>query len=104
MKKLLTLLVCVGAALTLQAQEISMGGGGIENPKINADNSVTFTFNAPNVATIEIDGEFLPPREIRTQQGTRTTTRTPLAKSAEGVFTLTTPPLESVNWRDAEQL
>ena len=95
MKKLLTLLVCVGAAFTLQAQEISMGGGGLENPTINPDNSVTFTFNAPNVATIEIDGEFLPAREIRTQQGTRTTTRTPLAKSAEGVFTLTTPPLES---------
>ena len=60
MKKLLTLLVCACAAFTLQAQEISMGGGGAENPTINADNSVTFTFHAPNVAKIELEGDFLP--------------------------------------------
>ncbi|MBQ5830678.1 MAG: esterase, partial [Alistipes sp.] len=95
MKKLLTLLVCVCAAFTLQAQEISMGGGGAENPTINADNSVTFTFNAPNVAKIELEGDFLPAREVKAGERTYTTTRTSLAKSAEGVFTITTAPLES---------
>ena len=47
------------------------------------------------MAKIELEGDFLPAREVKAGERTYTTTRTPLAKSAEGVFTITTAPLES---------
>lgn len=96
MKRLFSLLALAFAAFTLQAQELSsFSMGAIENPTINADGSVTFTFNAPDVAKIELEGDFLPAREVKAGDRTYSTTRTPLAKSAEGVFTITTAPLES---------
>lgn len=48
------------AALSLQAQEISFGLGGISNPVINPDHSVTFTFSAPDLDRLREDGFPVP--------------------------------------------
>ena len=96
MKRITLVLVSCMAALSLNAQEISFGFGGVSNPTINPDHSVTFTFRATDVAKVEIEAGFLPPREIQTQWGRmQQTGRVTLPKSADGVFSWTSDPLES---------
>ena len=96
MKKLILALWAIMAALTLQAQEIAFGFESASNPTINPDHSVTFTFHAPDVAKVEIEAGFLPPREIDAPWGKmQTSGRVALPKSADGVFTWTSAPLAS---------
>ncbi|MDO4215855.1 MAG: hypothetical protein Q4D12_08105 [Bacteroidales bacterium] len=64
MKKTFLALSLAGACMQLNAQEISFRLASGENPVVNADHSVTFTFQAPNTARIEIEAPFLPQREI----------------------------------------
>lgn len=97
MKRLTTLLIAAATTLcTISAQEISFTRMAFDNPKINPDNSVTFTFSAPNAAKIEIEGGFLPSREVETPWGrSQSTGRVTLPKSADGIFTFTSQPLAS---------
>lgn len=96
MKRILSLLSAALVTLSLSAQEITnFSRMQIDNPKINADKSVTFTFSAPNAAKIEIDADFCPATEVQTARGTSVSHRVSLAKTADGVFSWTSEPLES---------
>lgn len=98
MKKFSFLFIFLSVITTtaLQAQEISFGFGGNASPVINPDRSVTFTLRAPNVSQVEIEGAFLPAREVDTPFGKmQMSGRVSLPKSAEGVFSWTSEPLVS---------
>lgn len=96
MKRIFIIMTACICSLSLFAQEISFSRTSFDNPTVNPDKSVTFTFSAPDAAKIEIEGGFLPPREMDTPWGKmQTTGRVTLPKSAEGIFTFTSTPLAS---------
>ena len=51
------------------AQQALFGGQEIKSPEINADNSVTFRFNAPDAKSVVVTGDFLPTEKIQTPMG-----------------------------------
>ena len=51
------------------------------SPDVQKDNSVTFRFSAPNAKEVLLDGQFL-------------TEKKPLTKGADGVWTITVPPIK----------
>lgn len=98
MKKLvLTALVCLTLLPMLHAQEVTgFSRNAIDNPTINADQSVTLRFNAPQAQKVEIEAGFLPKREVETQFGKMMANgRVAFSKDADGLWSFTSAPLES---------
>lgn len=79
------------------SQQALWGAGEIVSPKINADNSVTFSIFAPEAQKIEVTGDFLPTKKQETPYGTFDMPGTAeLVKNDKGVWEFTTPnPLAS---------
>lgn len=97
MKKLsilvLTLLICV----TTFAQQALWGGQDIVSPEINADNTVTFRFQNPKAAIVQVTGDFLPTQKVDTPNGQVDAPGVAdLKENKNGVWEYTTPqPLAS---------
>lgn len=71
MKKLnvLIFVILVLMEFSASAQQALFGGQEIKSPEINADNSVTFRFNAPDAKSVVVTGDFLPTEKIQTPMG-----------------------------------
>lgn len=81
---------------SISAQEISFNSRAIENPVVNADHTVSFQFYAPNAANVTISGDFLPQEIRETPFGKMLSNgQVKLAKTSEGIFSYTSPKLES---------
>jgi enterochelin esterase family protein len=73
---------------TSYSQQALFGGANITSPEINADNSVTFRFMAPDAKEVRISGDWMP------MQG-YTPGSEKMTKDEKGLWTFTTVPLES---------
>ena len=95
MKKLTTLLIGLLACTYGWAQQALFDVNDLTSPEINADNTVTFRLLAPKAVSVEVEGDFLPPRVIDTPQGKyETAGRAALTEGPNGVWTYTSGPLE----------
>lgn len=59
----------VAAAFQLCAQQAIYGGSTIVSPEISLANKVTFRLYAPNAKTVQVTGDFLPPRKVKAPWG-----------------------------------
>ena len=90
MKKhlLLSLLALIMLPALLFSQQALFGGVDIISPEVNADNSVTFRFQAPDAKEVKLTGDWMP------AQGW-TPGSEPMTKDDKGLWSLTTAPLAS---------
>ncbi|MGE4587321.1 MAG: esterase [Mangrovibacterium sp.] len=96
MKKILFFAaIALTLVLSASAQQNIFGGQEIESAVVNPDNSVTFRFIAPNAKKVEVAGDFADKVEENPVGGVVGTGLLPMAKDENGVWTLTTKPLES---------
>jgi enterochelin esterase-like enzyme len=70
------------------SQQALFGGANITSPEINADNSVTFRFLAPDAKEVRISGEWMPAQGY-------TPGSEKMTKDEKGVWSYTTAPLAS---------
>jgi enterochelin esterase family protein len=97
MKKSFFSIVCV-LLLSFSAfsQQALWGGAQIISPEVNPDHSVTFRFMAPGADTVQITGDFLPTRKMKTQWGEFDGHgKANLIKGDKGVWSFTSAPLGS---------
>ncbi|MBN2765362.1 MAG: esterase [Paludibacteraceae bacterium] len=98
MKKLnvLIFVLLILMELSASAQQALFGGQEIKSPEINADNSVTFRFNAPDAKLVVVTGDFLPTEKITTPMGEMDGPgKAALSKDDKGIWTFTSEPLGS---------
>lgn len=90
MKKsfILTILSLLLVYDTSFPQQALFGGADITSPEINADNSVTFRFQAPDAQEVKISGDWMP------MQGWTPGSET-MTKDEKGLWSYTTAPLAS---------
>lgn len=97
MKKSFFSIVCI-LLLSFSAfsQQALWGGAQIISPEVNPDHSVTFRFMAPGADTVQITGDFLPTRKMKTQWGEFDGPgKANLIKGDKGVWSFTSAPLAS---------
>jgi len=70
------------------SQQALFGGANITSPEINADNSVTFRFLAPDAKEVRISGEWMPAQGY-------TPGSEKMTKDEKGIWSYTTAPLAS---------
>lgn len=90
MKKhlLLSLLALIMLPALLFSQQALFGGADIISPEVNADNSVTFRFQAPDAKEVKLTGDWMPAQDW-------TPGSEPMTKDDKGLWSLTTAPLAS---------
>lgn len=94
MKKFFAAMSLLASFVVADAQQALFGGQQIVSPEINPDQSVTFRLNAPNASSVQVTGDFLPPKPIETPMGKWDAPGTAdLTKNAQGVWEFTTSPL-----------
>jgi enterochelin esterase family protein len=69
MRKITFLFAVLFITIAVHAQQALWGGSQIVSPEINNDNTVTFRLLAPNAQTVQITGDFLPTRKMKTPYG-----------------------------------
>ncbi len=85
-----------GTGWTALAQENVWNGSDLVSPEINADNSVTFRFFAPNAKAVEVTGDFLPKEVRETIHGeVEVPGFAAMRKDGRGVWEFTSEPLTS---------
>lgn len=85
-----------GTGWTALAQENVWNGSDLVSPEINADNSVTFRFFAPNAKAVEVTGDFLPKEVRETIHGeVEVPGFAAMHKDGRGVWEFTCEPLPS---------
>jgi len=97
MKKLsfLTCLFLTVMSVQTRAQQNLFGGQDIESAVVNADNTVTFRFLAPNAERVSVAGDFAEKAEENPVGGVVGTGLLPMTKGKDGIWTITTKPLGS---------
>lgn len=97
MKKSLFSFVCMFLLnFIVYSQQALWGGAPIHSPEVNPDRSVTFRFLAPGADSVQITGDFLPTRKIKTQWGEFDSPgKANLLKGDQGVWSFTSSPLAS---------
>ncbi len=97
MRNISTILIALFVVTSGVAQEALWGGQAIISPEINEDKSVTFRLNAPLAEKVEVTGDFLPRKIIKSNTGEYDIPGTAvLVKNNKGVWEFTTPePLTS---------
>lgn len=94
MKKILTLMTSASLALGTLAQQAIWGVPQLISPEVNADNTVTFRFAAPNAQEVKVTGDFLPTEKIQTPFGEFDGPGSAaLTKNDQGVWEYTSPVL-----------
>lgn len=92
-KQLMSLLVAMAACVAGHAQTEE---GKAMTPTVNADNTVTFTIEAPDANEVKIEGSFLPKvKQIRTAMGAFGKSQQPAMEKKGKVWTYVSPVLES---------
>lgn len=91
----LTCILIALFAMSIRAQQNLFGGQDIESGVVNADNSVTFRFAAPDAKKVEVAGDFAEKVEDNPIGGVVGTGLLPMARDENGIWTLTTKPLAS---------
>ncbi len=97
MKKiaLITAIALSASLISVSAQQNLFGAQDIESAVVSDDNSVTFRFIAPDAQKVEVAGDFAEKVEDNPVGGVVGTGLLPMVRGEEGVWTLTTRPLES---------
>jgi enterochelin esterase family protein len=97
MKKSLFSIVCfLLLSFSTFSQQALWAGAQIISPEVNPDHSVTFRFMAPGADTVQITGDFLPTRKMKTQWGEFDGPgKVNLVKNDKGVWSFTSAPLAS---------
>ena len=97
MKRLLflTCLFLAVFAINGKAQQNLFGAQDIESGVVNEDQSVTFRFLAPDANKVAVAGDFAEKAEDNPIGGMVGTGLLPMSKDENGVWTVTTRPLES---------
>lgn len=97
MKKIFYLTYFFLATFFIQtyAQQNLFGGQNIESAVVNPDNTVTFRFIAPDAKSVSVAGDFAEVAEDNPVGGVVGTGLIPMIKGADGVWELTTKPLDS---------
>ncbi len=97
MKKRFLSVICIFLIGTSAfAQQALWGGAQIISPEVNPDHSVTFRFMAPTADTVQITGDFLPTRKMKTQWGEFDGPgKANLVKDSKGIWSFTSAPLAS---------
>ena len=93
-----TLIACLFTAIfavNISAQQNLFGAQDIESAVVHADNSVTFRFIAPDAEKVEVAGDFAEKVEDNPIGGVVGTGLLPMTRDENGIWTLTTRPLES---------
>lgn len=96
--KRISVLICLLAvmfATQSKAQQNLFGGQEVESAVVNNDNTVTFRFVAPNATKVEVAGDFAEKAEENPVGGVVGTGLIPMTKDENGVWALTTKPLDS---------
>ncbi len=90
MKKhlLLSLLALIMISAISFSQQALFGGANIISPEVNADNSVTFRFQAPDAKEVKLTGDWMP------AQGWTPGSEL-MTKDDKGLWSYTTAPLAS---------
>ncbi len=90
MKKhfLLSLIALITLSSISFSQQALFGGANIISPEINADNSVTFRFQAPDAKEVKLTGEWMP------YQGWTPGSEL-MTRDDKGLWSYTTAPLDS---------
>jgi enterochelin esterase-like enzyme len=90
MKKtlILTFLTIILICRTSFSQQALFGGANITSPEINADNSVTFRFQAPDAKEVKISGDWMPAKGY-------TPGSEIMIKGDKGIWSITTAVLPS---------
>lgn len=70
MKRILTIIAALSAAVSTFAQEALWGNAQVESPVVNEDGTVTFRYQAPKAVKVTVSGDFLPTRKMETPYGT----------------------------------
>lgn len=95
MKKLIIIgLFITFFTLETKAQQNLFGGQDIESAVVNADNSVTFRFMAPNAKKVEVAGDFAEKVEANPIGGMVGTGLIQMEKGEKGIWEVTTKPLK----------
>lgn len=95
MKKLLLTIAIAMQAATSWSQQALFDQNNLTSPEVNADGTVTFRLYAPKAITVEVEGDFLPPRMVQTPQGNyETTGSAEMKEEAGGLWTFTSNVLE----------
>lgn len=69
MKKITIFAIALLMCTMTFAQQALWGGEAIVSPEIKANNTVTFRLNAPKAQKVEITGDFLPTKKVKTPMG-----------------------------------
>jgi len=92
MKKLTTLFALVLVCATTFAQQALWGGSPIVSPEIHENNTVTFRLKAPNADKVQVTGDFLPTKKMKTLYGDFDGPgAADLTKGSDGVWAYSTP-------------
>lgn len=92
MKRLSSLAVALLMCIFTFAQQALWGGAPVVSPQIHNDNTVTFRLKAPKAVKVQVAGDFLPTRKIKTQLGELNGPGiADLKEGKEGVWEYTTP-------------
>lgn len=92
MKRLSSLAVALLMCIFTFAQQALWGGAPVVSPQIHNDNTVTFRLKAPKAVKVQVAGDFLPTRIIKTQLGELNGPGiADLKEGKEGVWEYTTP-------------
>lgn len=92
MKRLSSLAVALLMCIFTFAQQALWGGAPVVSPQIHNDNTVTFRLKAPKAVKVQVAGDFLPTRKIKTQFGEFDGPGVAdLKEGKEGVWEYTTP-------------
>ncbi|MCC8114280.1 MAG: esterase [Bacteroidales bacterium] len=95
MKKTLAIAAAAVVAVGAQAQQALWGMPQIISPEVNADNTVTFRFMAPNAQEVKVTGDFLPTETIQTPFGEFDGPGSAaMAKNDTGLWEYTSEPLQ----------
>ncbi len=95
MKRVFILMGLAVQLMAASAQEtVGLNAGDIVSPEINADQTVTFRFFAPQAKEVKLEADFLPKQKIKTPMGEMEVAGTQLlSKDGNGLWTYTSPAL-----------
>ena len=91
MKKLVAISAFLLTALAGHAQQALWGAAPVVSPEIHPDHTVTFRLKAPKARQVQLMGDFLPTKAIKTERGEFDVAMPVDMVEKEGVWEWTTP-------------
>lgn len=92
MKRLFILAIFLLVCSAVPAQQALWNQQNVVSPDIHSDHTVTFRVLAPEASTVQVTGDFLPPRQIETPRGKMDAPGVAdMKKDSNGLWQFTTP-------------